>query len=63
MPATFVAPLGPLIPVIAIVVGGDRRGSHARAVCPGGLAALAAGAAFFIAMSITARRTKVLRHN
>jgi APA family basic amino acid/polyamine antiporter len=47
-PATFTTPLGPVIPVVAIVVGLAVIGGATRAQLVGGLAALAVGAVLFL---------------
>jgi amino acid transporter len=46
-PATFVAPLGPVVPIIAIVVSLAIAAGATREQLLGGLAALAVGAAMF----------------
>jgi APA family basic amino acid/polyamine antiporter len=53
--ATFVVPLGPLIPTIAILVSAAVVAGATREQLLGGLAALVAGAGFFAATSIRAR--------
>jgi len=46
-PATFVAPLGPVVPAIAIVVSLAIAAGATREQLYGGLAALAAGALMY----------------
>ena len=53
-PATFVAPLGPVVPVVAILVSLAVVAGATRQQLLGGTAALAAGAVFFL---FTARRS------
>src|SRR5262249_37756259 len=48
-PATFVAPLGPVVPAIAIVVSAAIAAGATREQLLGGLAALVAGAVLFVA--------------
>jgi len=55
-PATFVAPLGPVVPVVAILVSLAVVAGASRQQLLGGTAALAAGAVFFF---FTARRASV----
>ncbi len=47
-PAAFVAPLGPVVPMVAIVVSGAIAAGATREQLLGGLAALAAGGAFYL---------------
>jgi amino acid transporter len=54
-PAAFVTPLGPLVPVIAILVSVAIAAGATREQFLGGFAALAAGAAIFVA------RTRALK--
>ena len=54
-PASFVAPLGPLLPVIAMVVSAAIAAGATREQLLGGLAALAAGAVLFAIGSRSAR--------
>jgi basic amino acid/polyamine antiporter, APA family len=49
-PATFVAPLGPVVPIVAILVSAAIAAGATREQFIGGLAALAAGAALFLWM-------------
>ena len=48
-PASFVAPLGPLVPLIAMVVSAAIAAGATREQLLGGLAALAAGGGLFLA--------------
>jgi basic amino acid/polyamine antiporter, APA family len=50
-PASFVAPLGPVVPVMAIVVSAAIAAGATREQLLGGLAALAAGAVLFLVAS------------
>ena len=62
-PATFVAPLGPLVPTIAILVSVGIAAGATREQLLGGSAALAAGAVMFAVRtgSRKAKGSKVLR--
>ena len=59
--ATFIVPLGPVIPTIAILVSAAVVAGATREQLLGGFAALVVGAAFFLVMSISARRAQPLR--
>ena len=50
-PATFVAPLGPLVPLLAMIVSAAIAAGATREQMLGGFAALAAGAALFLTRS------------
>jgi len=50
-PATFVAPLGPVVPMAAILVSAAIAAGATREQFIGGLAALLAGAALFVSTS------------
>jgi len=52
-PATFTAPLGPLVPIVAIIVSMAVVAGASRLQLLGGTAALAAGAVLFV---LSARR-------
>ncbi len=54
--ATFVVPLGPVIPTIAILVSAAVVAGATREQLLGGLGALAAGAVFFAVMSVRTSR-------
>jgi len=55
-PATFVAPLGPVVPTIAIVVSLAIAAGATREQLLGGFAALAVGAALFVIQRYVGRR-------
>jgi amino acid transporter len=52
-PATFVIPLGPLVPAIAIVISAAIAAGATREQLLGGVAALAAGAVLFAIMRVS----------
>jgi hypothetical protein len=60
-PATFVAPLGPLVPAIAILVSVGIAAGATREQFFGGFAALAAGAVMFGARHLLPRRAQSSR--